>query len=397
MRRLKIMTVFGTRPEAIKVAPVLHELERRIHAFRTVNVSSGQHRHLVQPLIALFGLRIDYNLAVHQHDQQPGEVARTVIRRMLPILSREFPDLILVQGDTATALGAAAAASLMQIPIGHIEAGLRSGDEMRPFPEEIHRKRISGLASYHFAPTWSNRWNLLSEGIPDSRIFVTGNTIVDSLEKILTQNENYPAIDRIIGETANLKRIVLTLHRRENIPELERTFIALKRFLVEREDLCILFPIHPNPAVRQAAKVLRDATRIRLLDPLAYSEFIHLLRHAWIVITDSGGIQEEAPTLGKTVLLFRSTTERPEAVAAGTVKIIGDSPDALLRALEDLRVANVMHKRSAAATNPFGNGQSAKIIVDILESLRGGKHELADSPFFQPPPSSVSAIGSGCL
>jgi UDP-N-acetylglucosamine 2-epimerase (non-hydrolysing) len=395
MPRRKIMTVFGTRPEAIKIAPVIHELELRTNAFETVNVCSGQHLHLVQPLITLFGLRIDYNLAVQRHDQQPGEVLQAVLRRMLPILSSESPDLLLVQGDTATALGAAAAASLMRIPVGHIEAGLRSGDDMKPFPEEIHRRRITRLASHHFAPTWSNRWNLLCEGIPDSRIFVTGNTIVDSLESILKPNDSYPAIDKILAETANVKRIVLTLHRRENFPELERTFLALKRFLAAKDDLCVLFPVHPNPAVRQAAKVLRNADRIRLLEPLAYSEFIHLLRHAWIVITDSGGIQEEAPTLGKSVLLFRSTTERPEAVAAGVVTLIGDSPGALLHALENLNVSNVSLRHSTPAANPFGNGRSAKAIVDVLENLREDTHEPVDAAFFQAARCSFAAIGSG--
>ncbi|HYR42623.1 MAG TPA: UDP-N-acetylglucosamine 2-epimerase (non-hydrolyzing) [Terriglobia bacterium] len=370
-QRRKIMMVFGTRPEAIKLAPVIHELERRTHTFQTVTINSGQHQHLLRPFITLFRLRVDYDLGVHQHDQQPGEVSRAVTRQMLPIVNYESPDLILVQGDTSTAVGAATAGSLMQIPVGHIEAGLRSGDEMKPFPEEIHRKRITELASYHFAPTLNNRWNLLSEGIPDSQIFVTGNTIVDSLQMVLKENSSYPDIDRIIAETAGLKRIVLTVHRRENIPQFERTFIALRRFLDANEDLCILFPMHPNPAVRHAADVLRGEPRIRLLEPLDYSEFIHLVRHAWIVVTDSGGIQEEAPTLGKTVLLFRAKTERPEALATGLVKITGDSPDALLGALENLKASNLLRQNSSPNANPFGNGGSAKAIVDICGNLTG--------------------------
>ena len=394
MRRRKIMTVLGTRPEAIKLAPVIHELERRPHTFQTVNISSGQHQHLLRPFITLFRLRIDYDLGVHQHDQQPGEVSRTIIRRILPILNYESPDLILVQGDTSTALGAAAAGSLMQIHIGHIEAGLRSGDEMQPFPEEIHRKRITELAAYHFAPTLNNRCNLLSEGIPDSQIFVTGNTIVDSLQKVLRENSSHPGIDRIIAETAGLKRIVLTMHRRENIPQFERAFLVLRRFLDANEDLCILFPMHPNPAVRHAADVFRGEPRIRLLEPLDYSEFIHLVRHAWIVVTDSGGIQEEAPTLGKTLLLFRAKTERPEALATGMVKITGDSPEALLHAMENLKASDLSCKSSSPNTNPFGNGSSAKAIVDIVESLREGTHELLDTAFFQPAQRSITKIGN---
>ncbi len=368
-RRRKILTVFGTRPEAIKVAPLIRELERRMCAFQTVNVSSGQHRHLLQPLIVMFRLRVDYDLDVHQHDQQHDDVSRMVIRRILPILKYESPDLVLVQGDTSTAVGAAAAACLIRIPVGHVEAGLRSGDETKPFPEEIHRKRITAMATYHFAPTWNNRWNLLSEGIPDSRIFVTGNTIVDSLEKVLAKDNACSGVDSILAETAGLKRIVLTMHRRENIPQFEPAFLALRRFVDANQDFCIVFPMHPNPAVRRAAEVLRGAARIWLLEPLGYSEFIHLLRQAWIVITDSGGIQEEAPTLGKTVLLFRAKTERPEAVATGLVKVGGDSPGTLLQAVEKLKVSGLSRNSSPLTANPFGNGGSAKAIVNILESF----------------------------
>jgi UDP-N-acetylglucosamine 2-epimerase (non-hydrolysing) len=358
-QRPKIMTVLGTRPEAIKLAPVIHEFERRPHTFHTVNVSSGQHRHLLRPLVSLFGLRLDYDLGLQLHNQQACDVSRHVLRSMLPILKHECPDLILVQGDTSTAVGAAAAGSLMQIPVGHIEAGLRSGDETKPFPEEIHRKRIAELASYHFAPTPDNRRNLLSEGISDSRIFVTGNTVIDSLLQILRRNQSSQPIDQIIAETAHLKRIVLTMHRRENIPQLKETFLVLRRFLIANEDLCLLFPMHPNPAVRRAAPVLRGEPRVRLLKPLAYPEFIRLLCHAWIVVTDSGGIQEEAPTLGKTVLLFREKTERPEALATGFVKIIGDSPDSLRHALENLKTSNAASTQPAVHANPFGSGGSA--------------------------------------
>jgi len=368
-RRRKIFTVFGTRPEAIKVAPLIRELERRTRTLQTVNVSSGQHRNLLQPFIVMFRLRVDYDLDVRQHDQQHDDVSRMVTRRMLPILKHESPDLVLVQGDTSTAVGAAAAASLIRIPVGHVEAGLRSGDETKPFPEEIHRKRITALATYHFAPTWNNRRNLLSEGIPDSRIFVTGNTIVDSLEECLERDNSCYGIDSILAETARLKRIVLTMHRRENIPQFEPAFLALRRFIDANQDFCILFPMHPNPAVRRAAALLRGSTRIWLLEPLGYLEFIHLLRQAWIVITDSGGIQEEAPTLGTTVLLFRAKTERPEAVATGLVKVTGDSPGALLEAVEKLKVSSVSRLNPPSKANPVGNGSSARAIVNVVESL----------------------------
>ncbi len=370
MRRpRKILTVFGTRPEAIKLAPVIHELERRSCAFQTVNVNSGQHRDLLRPFITFFRLRVDYDLRVHQPGRTPGEVLRTVLRRLVFILNHEAPDLILVQGDTSTAVGAAEAGSRMQIDVAHVEAGLRSGDVTRPYPEEIHRKRITEIASYHFAPTPDNRRNLLGEGICDSRIFVTGNTVIDSLHNVLTGDVSRHKLDRIIAETADVKRIVLTMHRRENIPRLESVFLALRHFVTTNDNVCVLFPMHPNPAVQKAAQVLRGEPRIRLLEPLDYPEFIQLLRHAWVVVTDSGGIQEEAPTLGTTVLLFRGKTERPEAIATGLVKIVGDSPDALLRELEDLKTSEQLSKAPLRIANPFGNGSSAKAIVDIVEHL----------------------------
>jgi len=396
-QRRKIITVFGTRPEAIKLAPVIHELERRSHAFQTVNISSGQHQHLLQPMITLFRLRIDYDFTLQRHNEQTDDVSGSVIRRLIPHLNHESPDLLLVQGDTSTAFGAAAAASLMQIPVGHIEAGLRSGDEMRPFPEEIHRKRITELASYHFAPTVNNRSNLLSEGVPESRIFVSGNTIVDSLMKVLRGHTPSRRIDRIVAGTSMLRRIVLTMHRRENIPHFKRAFLALRRFVSENKNVCLLFPVHPNPAVRQAAEVLRGEARIRLLEPLGYSDFIHLLLHAWVVVTDSGGIQEEAPTLGKTVLLFRSNTERPEALATGAVQLIGDSPDALLLALENLKMQGHLAARRLSHTNPFGNGGSAKAIVDIVESLWEGTHEPVESALFQTAQGTIKRISAGSV
>jgi UDP-N-acetylglucosamine 2-epimerase (non-hydrolysing) len=382
-QRRKIMTVFGTRPEAIKLAPVIHELERRSDVFETVNISSGQHRQLVRQVVTLFQLRIDHDFELQRHDQQPDDVSDRVTQRLIPHLKRESPDILLVQGDTSTAVGAAAAGALMRITVGHIEAGLRSGDEMHPFPEEIYRKRITELASFHFAPTLNNRSNLLSEGVPDSRIFVTGNTIVDSLMMILRGQTESLKIARILSETSKLKRIVLTMHRRENIPQFERVFLALRRFVRQNKDVCLLFPVHPNPAVRQAAEIFQSEARIQLLEPLGYSDFIRLLLHAWTVVTDSGGIQEEAPTLSKAVLLFRAKTERPEALASGMVRLVGDSPDELLLALDNLKVQAPLCWSLRSRTNPFGNGGSAQTIVSIVESLLEGTHESTESTLFQ--------------
>jgi UDP-N-acetylglucosamine 2-epimerase (non-hydrolysing) len=383
-QKRKIMTVFGTRPEAIKLAPVIQELERGPHhCFRTVNVSSGQHQHLLQPFIALFRLRLDWDLMVYREGQEPQEILDRVIRKMLPILSLERPDLILVQGDTSTAMAATAAASMMRIPVGHIEAGLRSGDETQPFPEEIYRKQIAKLAAYHFAPTPSNWRNLVDEGIPDSRIFVTGNTIVDSLEYVRQRHKPTAILDRILAETAGLKRIVLTMHRRENLSRLHTMFFELRRFVEANEDVCIVFPMHPNPAVRDAAAVFRGVGRVRLIEPLGYADFIHLMRAAWIVVTDSGGIQEEAPTLGKTVLLCRTKTERPEVLATGIVSSVGDSGVRLVEALENLSDSAPLLQHCRPVPNPFGNGDSARTIVEIIGNLMEGTHERLQQAAFE--------------
>jgi UDP-N-acetylglucosamine 2-epimerase (non-hydrolysing) len=375
VKKRRIMTVFGTRPEAIKLAPIIHELERRRHAFETVNVNSGQHRDLLRPFIARFALRVDHDLQTYCENQEPHDVSRAVTRHLKPILERELPDLLLVQGDTSTALGAAEAGWNAQVPVAHIEAGLRSGDEAHPFPEEIHRKRIARVASYHFAPTMNNRRNLLSEGVSDSRVFVTGNTVVDSLQRVLNANDISDRVHHIVKKTIGTKRILVTMHRRENLHQLQEVFLALRRFVDMNSDISLVFPVHPNPAVRGASAVLQDHPRIHLLEPLDYPEFIALLRCAWIVVTDSGGIQEEAPTLGKTVLLFRAKTERPEALATG-IHIVRDTPDALISAIEQLK-SRMSPDEPSAWTNPFGTGQSAKTIVDILEKLRMEDHEPA--------------------
>ncbi len=359
MRIRKIMTVLGTRPDAIKLAPVIKELERR-PVFRTINVSSGQHDELLRPLISFFRLRIDHNLNVCRHDQAPGDVCDAVARRMLPIIDSESPDLIVVQGDTSTALGAATAAAHRRIPVGHIEAGLRSGNVWSPFPEEIYRKKITKLASYHFAPTAESRANLLSEGVPSHAVFVTGNTVVDSLHSILRAKHQSAVVRSLLRETRGRRRIVLTMHRHENLHRLPDTFEALRWFVEANKEVCLLFPVHPNPAVRRAAALFNGCPRIRLIRPLRYDHFIQLTRRAWVIVTDSGGIQEEAPTLGKRVLLVRSTTERPEALDS-CVTLVGNSTVSLLKHLDNVPVQVVNGE------NPFGSGGSAAWISDVLQ------------------------------
>jgi UDP-N-acetylglucosamine 2-epimerase (non-hydrolysing) len=357
----KIMTVFGTRPDAIKLAPVIRELETRA-AFRTVNVNSGQHDELLQPLISFFQLRIDHDLNVHRNRQEPDPLCDAVMHGMLPIIDAESPDLILVQGDTSTAIGAAAAAAQRNVPVGHIEAGLRSGDDTSPFPEEIYRKKITQLASYHFAPTPGSRSNLLKEGVPAHSIFVTGNTVVDSLRSVLRVKHRSRVVQSLLDETRGMRRIVLTMHRREHLHRLPNTFKALRLFVETNEDTCVIFPVHPNPAVRKAATVLTGCPRIKLVTPLRYDHFIQLVQEAWVIVTDSGGIQEEASTLGKQVLLVRTRTERPEALTTW-VTLTGISPSSLLTHLR------AMPACAGGGSNSFGNGRSATLIADLLQSM----------------------------
>jgi UDP-N-acetylglucosamine 2-epimerase (non-hydrolysing) len=364
-RVCKILTVLGTRPDAIKLAPVIKELGRG-PGFKTVNVNSGQHAELLHPLISLFQLRIDHNLNVYRRHQTPEQICGAVTQRMLPIIDAESPDLILVQGDTSTAIGAAEAAVRRKVPIGHVEAGLRSGDESSPFPEEIYRKTITSLVSYHFAPTTGGRSNLLMEGVPANSVLVTGNTVVDSLRSMLRGKHSSGFVRFLLNETSGLKRIVLTMHRRENLHRLPEIFKVLRRFVETNTDACLIFPVHPNPNVRKAAAILAGCPRIRLIAPLRYDHFIQLLRQAWVIVTDSGGIQEEAPTLGKHVVLVRSRTERPEALAS-FVTLAGDSPASLLNHLGNVP------SRVKSRRNPFGSGGSAVLIADFLQSMERWK------------------------
>ena len=361
MNRYKVMTVLGTRPDAIKLAPVIKELDRR-RTFSTVHVNSGQHDELLRPLISLFRLRIDHQVFLRRRIRTPDELSDVIRRRLAPIIAAESPSLVLVHGDTSTAMGATAAAAQCRIPVAHVEAGLRSGDDSSPFPEELYRKHISKLASYHFAPTVENRSNLLREGVPSGAVFVTGNTVVDSLREMLSVRKMSKAVRSLLHETRGMKRIVLTMHRRENLGRLAETFKALQCFVREHKEVCLIFPVHLNPAVRRAAKVFAGCPRVACIPPMRYDDFVQLARKAWVIVTDSGGIQEEASTLGKPVLLFRANTERPEALNS-CVTLAGESPERLIRHLADVSTP------AFAGDNPFGNGGSSATIADLLEAI----------------------------
>ncbi|MGH9820744.1 MAG: non-hydrolyzing UDP-N-acetylglucosamine 2-epimerase, partial [Pyrinomonadaceae bacterium] len=313
-RPKRVLVLFGTRPEIIKLAPVIREL--RLNGFCVTVVSSNQHKQLLKPFLGMLDVEVDFDLHVMRENQGPNDVCFRVISKLDRLLSSENPDMILVQGDTTTTLAGALAGFNRRIPVGHVEAGLRSGNVNSPFPEEMNRRIVSQIATFHFAATEENRQNLLSEGTPEDRIFVTGNPVVDSLDKISRTVILSRKIKKIIDASAGMKRVLLTTHRRESFGvALKNNLRVLRDFVENHEDTCLMFPVHPNPNVQKATKeVLEGVPRVYLLKPLGYRDFIGLMKVAWLIVSDSGGIQEEAPSLGKPLLILRENTERPEAV-----------------------------------------------------------------------------------
>lgn len=371
--RLKILVLFGTRPEAIKLAPVIHELKKKF--FQTVVVSSSQHRELLKPFLKMLEIETDFDLRVMKKNQTPNEVCSKILAKLDKILAAEKPDLILVQGDTATALAGALAGFNRQIPVGHVEAGLRSGNLYSPFPEELNRRLVSQIANLHFAATERNRSNLLAEGIPTEKVFVTGNTVVDSLQYILKNLAPGAEIAGLIEATEGLKRILLTTHRRESFGEqMSGNLKALRKFVEKRKDVCLFFPVHPNPNVQAVTgEILANCERIYLLEPLGYKDFIALMKSVWLIVSDSGGIQEEAPSLGKPLFVLRENTERPEAIRAGVAKLVGGSASSLARMLEENYAVETWIKSVKEVANPFGDGRAARRIVKIIEEKFGAR------------------------
>jgi UDP-N-acetylglucosamine 2-epimerase (non-hydrolysing) len=367
----KILTLFGTRPEIIKLAPVIHELERGDKDFRTINVTSSQHTDLLFPFVRLFDVRIDSNLQVMEENQTPSGVCAKVLSELDPILLQEKPHLLLVQGDTTTAMAGALAAFHRKIPVGHVEAGLRSGNAFSPYPEEMNRRLITRLATYHFAATSYNRETLLGEGVAGESIFVTGNPVVDALNTILKCKAMPPLVEKVLARTSGLKRIVLTTHRRESFGAVMRENLRVLRRFVERyEDTALIFPVHLNPTVRDTAEgILSSHPRIHLTSPLGYEEFVFLMSQAWLIVSDSGGVQEEAPTLGKPLLVLRENTERPEVLWSGVARLVGGNPETLSQMLEEANGDQSWIHQVGKTRNPFGQGDSARRIREVIENL----------------------------
>ncbi len=362
----KIMLVFGTRPEAIKMCPLVRELRLS----RTLDVKvcvSGQHRELLRNALEAFGVKPEYNLDIMKNGQSLFDITEAVLRGVGGVLERERPELVLVHGDTTTALAAALAAFYSGIPSGHIEAGLRTYNIHSPFPEELNRRAIALMSQLHFAPTERAAENLRREGVDKDRIFVTGNTVADALRLTLRADYSHPLLDW----AGQGRLVILTAHRRESRGEaMERMLGAIRRVAEERQDIRVLYPIHPSPAVRAAAqKAFENCERIRLTEPLGVIDFHNLLARCYMVLTDSGGIQEEASALGKPLLVMRESTERGEGIESGGLRLVGCGEEKIYGSFCRLLDDGELYRRMAEAENPFGGGGAVKKITDIISKL----------------------------
>ena len=382
MAKLKVMTVFGTRPEAIKMCPLVLEMRKHPDEIEPLVAVTAQHREMLDQVLHLFGITPDYDLNIMSAGQTLYDVTEKALRGLQKVLEEAKPDLVLVHGDTTTTFAGALAAFYAQIPVGHVEAGLRTGNKYSPFPEEMNRKLTGALADYHFAPTATSKANLLRENVPEAKITVTGNTVIDALKT--TVKPDYRFDDDNLHEVLDSgKRLILmTTHRRENLGEpMRHVYKALCEVLRTHDDVEAIFPVHKNPKVRQiVSEELGHLQQVHLIEPLDYQPFANLMARVDVVLTDSGGIQEEAPALGKPVLVLRDTTERPEAVTAGTVKLIGTAYEDVLRET-NLLLDNPEHYRAMAeAVNPYGDGEACARIVGRI--LREFGFEVKDLPEF---------------
>jgi UDP-N-acetylglucosamine 2-epimerase (non-hydrolysing) len=370
---LKVALVFGTRPEAIKLAPLIRRLQSDPSRFSATTIVTAQHREMLDQVLDLFSIRPDHDLDIIQPRQTLAQITSKSIERLDSILSATRPDWVIVQGDTTTTFVGALAAFYNRIKVAHVEAGLRTGDKHYPFPEEINRHLTTVVADLHFAPTQESRTNLLSEGVPAEHIWVTGNTVIDALRDVLSWKKEcrHPLLDRVNSEKRRM--IFVTSHRRENQgrPQ-ERICEALLSLVDHFPDTLVAFPVHLSPAVRDTVlPKLREQDRIALLEPIDYFETVHFLKASCLVLTDSGGIQEEAPALGKPVLVLRDTTERPEGVRAGTVRLVGTDPRTIFDSASELLADEAAYRRMAEAVNPYGDGQASARIIQALEHAAG--------------------------
>ena len=363
MNKIKVLTVFGTRPEAIKMAPLVKELNLR-NEIECIVCVTAQHREMLDQVLNIFNIKPDYDLNIMKEKQTLSDITSSVLKGLEKIISKEKPNIVLVHGDTTTTFAGALAAYYTQTDIGHVEAGLRTWNKYSPFPEEINRQMVGNLADMHFAPTEKAKQNLISEGKNEKNIFVTGNTAMDALFTTVSSNYKHELFDWI----GNSRLILLTAHRRENLGEpMRHMFKAIKRIVDETPDVKVIYPVHLNPKVKSVAdEILGNDNRIKLISPLEVIDFHNFINKAYIVLTDSGGIQEEAPSLGKPVLVLRDTTERPEGIDAGTLKLAGTNEETIYKLIKELLTNKKMYDKMSLASNPYGDGHASKKIVDAI-------------------------------
>jgi UDP-N-acetylglucosamine 2-epimerase (non-hydrolysing) len=369
MSRKTIAVIFGTRPDTIKLAPIILALRKEQSRFRVVTIATAQHRQMLDQVLRVFRIRPDHDLDIMKPRQTLAEITRNTIAGLDRVLEQEQPEMVLVQGDTTTTFVGGLAAFYRGIAVGHVEAGLRTNHKSNPFPEEINRRLTTAVTDLHFAPTSTAKRALLREHVDPSTIFVTGNSVIDALE--ISVNSKYrfsvPVLNRLVRRGRRI--ILITMHRRENWGEPMRGAArAIRRLAEMHQDMDVIFPVHLNPVVREVVyPVLGDVGNVHLIEPLDYLDFVNLMAHSFLIITDSGGVQEEAPALGKPVLVLRSVTERPEAVAYGTVKLVGLDEGRIFRTAERLITDSRAYKKMAAAINPYGDGLAAKRTVQIIK------------------------------
>ncbi len=359
-----VMLVFGTRPEAIKMCPLVNELKNR-KTLKTVVCVTGQHREMLNQVLDAFGVVPDYDLSIMKDKQTLFDITTSILEKIKTVLCCVKPDVVLVHGDTSTTFVTALACFYMQIPVGHVEAGLRTYNIYSPYPEEFNRQAVGIISKFNFAPTNLSRDNLLKEGKDKESIYVTGNTAIDALKTTVREDFSHPELEWALGS----KLIVITAHRRENLGEpMHHMFRAIRRILDEHSDVKAIYPIHMNPLVREAAlQELGGCDRIHIIEPLEVLDFHNFLARSYMILTDSGGIQEEAPSLGKPVLVMRDTTERPEGLEAGTLKLVGTSEDVIYKSFKQLLENREAYEKMSTASNPYGDGFASKRIADVLE------------------------------
>ena len=365
MKKIKVMVVFGTRPEAIKMAPLVLELQKQSETIETITVVTAQHRQMLDQVLETFRIQPDYDLDIMGKNQSLLDITAKILEKFDPVVKEVQPDMILVHGDTTTTFAASLVAFYNQVRIGHVEAGLRTFDKYSPFPEEMNRQMTDNLADLYFAPTSESKANLLMEHHPESSIFITGNTAIDALRLTVQEDYHHQVLDQLDPQK---KLVLVTMHRRENQGQpMRAVFAALREMVDAHPELEVVYPVHLSPAVQEAAKeILGDHDRIHLIAPLDVFDFHNLASRSYFIMSDSGGVQEEAPSLGKPVLVLRDTTERPEGVKAGTLKLVGTDPERVKEEMTALLTDHDLYQKMASARNPYGDGKAAERIVQAI-------------------------------